>query len=522
MRVGTIRNRSSATIRADDDPAEPADLARAAGAYLAVAGVVLTVYRLTLLPGIGYFGDTAKFQFVGKVLGIPHATGYPTYVVLNHLFVTLFPFGSSAAKANLLSAVFAAGAIVLLTALLRRLGVRTTVACATALAFAFTPGLWSQSVIAEVYTLHLLFVAAIVYLLVAWSEGASQAHLYLAVAILAVAFGNHLTTVTLVPAVLFIVLANRGRGVSRTTAIFAVVAAVAGASQYLFLIARARMGADYLEHAPTGVKGLWYVVSGAQFKPLMFRFTPAELLTERIPQFLGFMWSDMSLLVVVAVVGLAVARIPSRITVFLGVLAIANVAWALNYDIPDIAVYLLPTYLVIAVFAGLGLEHVIRRISREATRQVVAWALLGLLPAAFLARSYVDVDQSDNTADARRIERIVAAVGERAVVLSSDYSTSEYLWYFFIGEGLGRNRGVHVAHEYSPDEVAGYLREGGPLLYTPGRYRFPPPTTPRGAPAVTAPPGVRVFIVAPEQAADLTAQGLVIRPVDGGIWEVTA
>ena len=140
--------------------------------YLAVAGVVLTVYRLTLLPGIGYFGDTAKFQFVGKVLGIPHATGYPTYVVLNHLFVTLFPFGSSAAKANLLSAVFAAGAIVLLTALLRRLGVRTTVACATALAFAFTPGLWSQSVIAEVYTLHLLFVAAIVYLLVAWSEGA--------------------------------------------------------------------------------------------------------------------------------------------------------------------------------------------------------------------------------------------------------------------------------------------------------------------------------------------------------------
>ena len=311
-------------------------------------------------------------------------------------------------------------------------------------------------------------------------------------------------------------------GSHAATVSFAVVAAVAGASQYLFLIARARMGADYLENTPTGLKGLWYVVSGAQFKSRMFGFTPAELLTERIPQFLGFMWRDLSLLLVLAVVGIALARVPWRTTVFLGLVGVANVAWALNYDIPDIDVYLLPTHLVMAVFAGLGLEHVVRRISPEATRQVVAWALLGLLPAAFLASSYADVDQSDNTADARRVERIVAAVGERAVVLSPDYGTSEYLWYFFVGEGLGRERGVHVAHEYSPGSVARYLREGGPLLYTPGRYRYPPPTMAGGAPSVTAPPGVRVFIVVPEQAAELTARGLVVHSVAGGIWEVTA
>ena len=31
--------------------------------------VVFLVYVFTLLPGVGYSGDTAKFQFVGKVLG---------------------------------------------------------------------------------------------------------------------------------------------------------------------------------------------------------------------------------------------------------------------------------------------------------------------------------------------------------------------------------------------------------------------------------------------------------------------
>lgn len=45
--------------------------------------LLCAVYSFTLLPGIGYQGDTAKFQFVGKVLGIPQPTGYPTYIFLN-------------------------------------------------------------------------------------------------------------------------------------------------------------------------------------------------------------------------------------------------------------------------------------------------------------------------------------------------------------------------------------------------------------------------------------------------------
>ena len=45
---------------------------------LGVGGFALTVYAVTLLPGTGYSGDTAKWQMLGVVGGVPHATGYPS------------------------------------------------------------------------------------------------------------------------------------------------------------------------------------------------------------------------------------------------------------------------------------------------------------------------------------------------------------------------------------------------------------------------------------------------------------
>ena len=179
--------------------------------YGLLIGLLGAVYWATLLPGVGYSGDTAKFQFIGKILGTPHATGYPTYVVLNHFFVTLFPLGTLAAKANLLSAVFSIGATLVLFRILLALEVSSFIAFVTALAFGLTPTLWLQSVVAEVYTFHLLFVALIVYFFVRWSQTKQDRHFCTATAIYALSFGNHLTTVTLLPAIVYLVWATDKR-----------------------------------------------------------------------------------------------------------------------------------------------------------------------------------------------------------------------------------------------------------------------------------------------------------------------
>ena len=130
---------------------------------IAVTLILGSLYAFTLLPGPGYSGDTVKFQFVGHVLGTPHGPGYPTYVVLNHWFTGLLPFGSVALKANLLSSVFSILASLVLLGTLSQLGIRGLIATVTTMSFGLGLTVWSQSVVAEVYSLNLLFVAGMVY-----------------------------------------------------------------------------------------------------------------------------------------------------------------------------------------------------------------------------------------------------------------------------------------------------------------------------------------------------------------------
>lgn len=70
------------------------------------------VYLLTLAPTV-YWGDSGELITVAYTLGIAHPSGYPTYTLLGHLF-TYIPFGSIAWRVNLMSAVFASLAVMLL------------------------------------------------------------------------------------------------------------------------------------------------------------------------------------------------------------------------------------------------------------------------------------------------------------------------------------------------------------------------------------------------------------------------
>jgi hypothetical protein len=117
---------------------------------IAIVVFLLVVYQSSLLPGVGCSGDTAKFQFLGKVLGTPHATGYPTYVILNHLFVNLYPFGELAYRANLLSALLTVVSVLILCRILLLLQIDPAIASIASASFGVTYTLWSQSIVAEV------------------------------------------------------------------------------------------------------------------------------------------------------------------------------------------------------------------------------------------------------------------------------------------------------------------------------------------------------------------------------------
>jgi hypothetical protein len=181
---------------------------------LSVVVISLLFYLKTLAPTVLYydptaFPDSVVLQIQAIVLGIPHTTGYPTWVMLSHLF-TYLPVGDPAYRANLSSAVYAAAAVLLVYLLCLRFTRRAVPSCVAALLFGLSRDFWSQAVITEVYTLNALFVALVIFLLLLWRDTRDDRHLLLACFSMGLSLTNHLTSGLLVPAgVLFVGLVDR-------------------------------------------------------------------------------------------------------------------------------------------------------------------------------------------------------------------------------------------------------------------------------------------------------------------------
>src|SRR5215218_720077 len=178
-----------------------------AGVILAGSGVTLVVfifYLKTLAPTILPYDspnllDVPMLQMQVCVLGMTHPTGYPSYLMLSHLF-TYLPVGDCAYRANLASATYATLAVSVLFAAGYLLSGRVVAAAAAALAFGLGVTLWSQAVIAEVYTLNALFVALTLLTLLLWREYRKDRYLLLAAFLVGLSMTDHLTSGLLLPA----------------------------------------------------------------------------------------------------------------------------------------------------------------------------------------------------------------------------------------------------------------------------------------------------------------------------------
>ncbi|HEX4561729.1 MAG TPA: DUF2723 domain-containing protein [Gemmatimonadales bacterium] len=184
--------------------------------YRTALGVVigtLVLYVLTLAPTT-QFWDTSEYIAAAKVLGIPHPPGNPLFTMMAHVW-GFFPFMTAyAARINLFAAATSAVAAgcwflvgerwlrdIIPLELPRRL---CALAGAIVAATAFT--VWNQSVVNEkVYTLSLLSIALILWLIVRWDDQpageAHDHHLLAIVYLLALTSTNHMMGVLVGPVV---------------------------------------------------------------------------------------------------------------------------------------------------------------------------------------------------------------------------------------------------------------------------------------------------------------------------------
>jgi len=431
-------------------PAEPSSVAggRAVAVSLAGLGVFLIVFALyqrTLSPTVLYLQDpklldAVMVQMQVAVLGITHPTGYPTYLMLTHLF-TYLPIGDVAYRVNLGSAFYAALAVVAvyLTGLL--LSRRVVAAAAGALAFGLGAALWSQAVIAEVYTLNALLVAATIGVLLLWRSRQTDRYLLLSTFLMGLCLTNHLTSGLLLPAgVLLVALVDRSKLKDIRLLLKGAGLFLLGLTPYLYLPLRAAMDPPMDANNPTNFERFWYVVSGGNLTASFFSFGPAELpgrmlfYGERLLQNVPF------LVVMVALTGAVVVLLRDRAAgIFLGFLYFGWLFYSIENDIPDIDLYFIPTYLVLSLWAAAGFgalldeaESLIGSLSRAARWGVIGAlsAVVLLLPLFGVGATYAKNDMSGVYRGQKEIEAVAENAAPNATVLHHRSS----MWYMVLVE----------------------------------------------------------------------------------------
>ena len=266
------------------DEAEGASLRLGSSAWIPGASLGLAVFVLylsTLAPTVLYYTSETKdapvLPVAAYVLGISHPTGYPTYTILTHLF-TYLPVGDVAYRVNLASAVFGALAVAALYAVGLRLSGSIVAALIGAAAFGTNPLFWSQAVIAEVYTLHVLFLAAALLVLLVWREKREDGYLLLAAGVIGLSMTHNLTSGLLLPtAAAFVLLVEPRKILDWKIILKGAGIFLISLLPYAYLPIRARMDPPLKVRDPSDWEGFWNLVTGGEFKANMWAFGPGDL-----------------------------------------------------------------------------------------------------------------------------------------------------------------------------------------------------------------------------------------------------
>lgn len=426
-------------------------------AWLAIG--LAPVYLLTMSRTVGA-ADTFEFQVTAPIMGVVHPTGYPLYLLLGKLW-TLLPIGSVAWRLNLGTAVYGIGAAVglytLLVLLLRDKDpspAANVVAVITAALYALRPTFWSQSIAAEVYTLHnLVVVGALILILYPLHSTTllSKHYVYLA-ALLGLGLTNHLTTVILIPAAflsfIFTLIESKIHN-PKSTIVKTLPAFLLPLTLYAYLPLRWQA----VNHEPMGWSRFIGWVTGDQFQdalqlmawwrdPTRYEVVGRLFVTE-------WTWWGLA----VAAVGLIYLlwrdwRSGSLLLLTWG----GFTFYCLNYYVPDLNVFLLPAHLITAVWVGTGV-YGLQRFSITISKRNL-WTpiipVMVFIPVLLTAvTTWHSVDQSQNDGLTRWGRAVLKQpLAENGVILADSEKIAPLL-YLQRAEGLRPDLDIKVL----PDET---------------------------------------------------------------------
>jgi hypothetical protein len=390
---------------------------------LLLVAILGGVYANTLAPDITWANagaDGADLITATYTGGVPHPSGYPTYMLLARLF-QLLPFGNLAWRTNLMSAVFAILTVLLVSALARRSvqaldkqpWLPDLVGFLTGLAFGLSSLFWSQAVITEVYTLHTFFIALILWLTPFTLEvqlfqkagllyskwltpfaSVNEAWIFkkksrllnskfldcIGGLVFGLALGNQLTVAFLLPVWLLMGVFHRQSGTDFVKKIrsnkdsisiqlskpdWMVLARRAGwlglgLLVYVVIPIRARSGSPVIWGDPIDWEGFWWLVSGQMYQDRVLSLDLGYLIP-RLRNWAGWLLDQFGFLgLLLGFFGLlyGAPRFKRFYWITAWIFLIYSV-FAVGYNSSDSYVLLIPAYLAFALWFGLGVAKLL-------------------------------------------------------------------------------------------------------------------------------------------------------------------
>lgn len=362
----------------------------------------LTVYLSTTSPSVNFI-DSGELITALYEPGVAHPPGYPLYVLLGYVASHLLP-GDIAWRVNAFSAFWGAMAVTVLFLLLlevaalversaKRVPAQTKVgrrgkkaarpadepavssektsllpqlllAASVASLFAASSSFWSRTAQAKMYTLHYFFVAFLLLSALryrsAYERGDTAARRWLLVTALAggLSLTNHMMTLLLAPGVLIVLLAGSDWR-ARLNALLkrwhvVLPAAAVPLLLYLYLPLRASQSPVMNWGAPATWEDFYRHISGWQYRVYLFGTAGDNF--ERITAYLFQQWWMLTPVVLIAAAMGAYLLARASWIVFAATLATALITFlfALAYGISEIEPYMVPFYMMLAVWLGGG------------------------------------------------------------------------------------------------------------------------------------------------------------------------
>lgn len=472
--------------------------------YVLLIGFFLPVYLVTLGRTVGT-ADTFEFQVVVPRLGIVHPTGYPLYLLLSKPF-TLIPFNSVAWRVNLATAIFGLATLCLFYLLGRRLTNWPLPSLLATAILGLTPTFWSQAIEAEVYTLQALLVAAGLLLMreigdwrlaakvhvpptgdpdTAGSQTALDSqppnnslqldqksarktplHPYTSTLLLSFTLGlgltNHLTTIILLPAaILTVFLAYKAGRYSGSplrglkASILVVLAFLLPLLLYSYLPIRwAAVNSE-----PMGLARFIDWIIGGRFQGALQLTAWLEDATryDIVGRLFADEWFTIWTLILLMVGAAYLLLWQWRYGLLLTITWFGFAFYALNYYVPDLAVFIIPAQLIMAIWwlAGIvaALDLVVAKKDGRRTFLVEALFLMaGIIPllaaAADLAPIYLNrAQEEDSVRWAKAVLEL--PLDENAAILA-DSDKYPPLYYLQQAEGCRPDLDIVVL----PDEAS--------------------------------------------------------------------